>query len=239
MKIFLIRHGESQANVNKSVHLTVPDHEIALSNRGKLQAKTVGIELLKYINAKYFSYSFFNSNPISKFDFIARIWNSPYRRTRETSQEISNIICNAIPNVDCKEHILLHEQNFGLFDGVPDEELSVKFPDEYAHYKKHEDFQGKFWARMPLGESRADVLQRVHQSFGTFHRDAKKHGIENLIIVSHGTTIRAFVTAWCGLPWEFMENEKNPNNCSIRLIVDNEDQGYIFKGFNKYGDVAS
>jgi len=37
-RIFLIRHGESVANVDKKVHLTVPDHAIGLSDLGHQQA---------------------------------------------------------------------------------------------------------------------------------------------------------------------------------------------------------
>jgi len=42
------------------------------------------------------------------------------------------------------------------------------------NYKKCEDVEGKFWARMPLGESRFDVALRVHQFFGTLHRELDK-----------------------------------------------------------------
>lgn len=221
MRILLVRHGESQANVDKSLYLTVPDHEIALSSRGKLQAQTAGNELVRFFEET------FKGEPER-----IRVWNSPYRRTRETATEVSKAFSTKDKwHVDYKEHLLLHEQKFGLFDGIPDDQLAIKYPEEYAHYKKHEDFQGKFWARIPLGESRADVVQRVHQSFGTFHRDFQRYGIENLVIATHGTLIRSFVIAWLNLPWENMENEKNPNNCSIRLIENGKDKGYIFNGY--------
>lgn len=227
MKILLVRHGESQANVNKEVHLSVPDHEIALSSRGKAQALTVGEELVRYFDDE-FSKDFEVDKP------RIRIWNSPYRRTRETTFEISKAFAKREQwNIDYKEHLLLHEQKFGLFDGIPDEELPIKFPVEHAYYKKHEDFQGKFWARMPLGESRADVAQRVHQSFGTFHRDAKRHNINNLIVVCHGTVMRAFIMMWMNYNFEWFERTKNPNNCSVWLLNEGKDLGYIFKGFGK------
>jgi 2,3-bisphosphoglycerate-dependent phosphoglycerate mutase len=121
----------------------------------------------------------------------------------------------------------LSEQQFGLFDGIPDADLPTAFPVEYAHYKKQEDFKGKFWAKMPLGESRYDVALRVHQAFGTFHRDAAAHGIHRLIIVAHGISIRAFLLQWLHLPFEWFEEEPNPANCSIRLIQGRADMGYL------------
>lgn len=134
----------------------------------------------------------------------------------------------AFTQLDRREHVLLAEQHFGLFDGLSDEELAREYPAEHAHYKKNEEHQGRFWARMPLGESRFDVATRVHQSFGTFHRDAQRHAIRDIIVVSHGTTLRAFVMMWLHLPFEWVDLEPNPKNCSVRLIDHGRDAGYIF-----------
>lgn len=130
-----------------------------------------------------------------------------------------------------REHLLLAEQQFGLFDGLSDEEREARYPAEHAYYEKCKKFEGKLWPKMPLGESRIDVAQRVHQSFGTFKRDAEKHGINNIIIAAHGTVNRAFIMMWLHLPYEWMHSEPNPPNCSVRLLEDGEDKGYIFEGF--------
>jgi 2,3-bisphosphoglycerate-dependent phosphoglycerate mutase len=182
-----------------------------------------------------------------------RMWISPYERTRGTARAIQETLgrntlagdkdtqeLGDFPWFDTREHVLLAEQQFGLFDGILDEDLPKEFPVEYAHYKKCEDFEGKFWARMPLGESRLDVVQRVHQAFGTIHRDALKHQIDNVIIVAHGVTIRAFVMMWCHKSVEWFEAEKNPPNCSVRLIDhDGEDHGLVFEGFKNERRLAS
>ena len=59
-----------------------------------------------------------------------------------------------------------------MFEGVPVEDIGKLYPHEYAHFQKCIKFGGRFWARMPLGESRFDVCQRINQSFGSFQRDA-------------------------------------------------------------------
>jgi hypothetical protein len=41
---------------------------------------------------------------------------------------------------------------FGLFDGIADEELSALFPLEYTHYSKLKQAGGEYFARMPCGE---------------------------------------------------------------------------------------
>lgn len=113
---------------------------------------------------------------------------------------------------------------------MPDEELPVLFPNEYAHYKKCVDHEGKFWARVPLGESRFDVAVRVRETFGTFLRDAERYQYKNIVVICHGVTLRAFVMQWLHLTPEWFEAEPTPRNCSIRLIDDAGDQGYIYEG---------
>lgn len=226
MRIFLVRHGESVANVDKSVHFTVPDHAIGLSERGVKQAERAGNFLGNYIE----------DNIKAKFDirFNLSVWVSPYKRTRQTADEIVKgfdyIHWSFGPKVRRQEHINLVEQQFGLFDGLEDDQLAAKYPAEHQHYKKCEDFEGKFWARMPLGESRFDVAVRVHQFFGTIQRDNDKYGRDNVIIVGHGVTLRAFVMQWLHLPFEWFEAEPNPKNCSIRMIDGGKDMGYIYPG---------
>ena len=158
-----------------------------------------------------------------------RLWVSPYKRTRQTAEAILETAGPWI--TDRVEHILLCEQQFGLFDGVPEDELPEKFPAEFAYYDMQCRFGGKFWARMPMGESRFDVAKRIHQAFGTFHRDALEHGIRDIVVICHGVTLRAFVMMWCHLSPEWFEAEPNPANCAVRMIEGGRDHGYLFPGF--------
>ena len=68
---------------------------------------------------------------------------------------------------DRREHILLTEQNFGLLDGLTDEECSEKYPEEARKYNLCAEYSGKFYAKPSNGESRYDVCVRAHQFFGT------------------------------------------------------------------------
>ena len=210
-------------NVNHKVHETTADHAIPLSSDGFMQAAKAGNWLKDNLPDRS-SLGFFSRGPKRTH---RRLWSSPYLRTRQTAKVIHEVVGEPLIT-DYKEHVLLCEQQFGLFDGVPDEELPVKYPNEHAHYAKCEKFEGRFFARLPLGESRFDVAQRVHQAFGTLHRDAQRNNIHDLVIVAHGVTIRAFVMMWFNLPYEWFEAEPNPKNCSIRHITDGKDKGYVF-----------
>lgn len=200
MRILLVRHGESEGNVNRNVYFDKPDHAIALSDLGVQQALGCGIRLG---DSGYRPH---------------RVWVSPYTRTRQTAEGI--IRGAGWHDIDVRESIHLVEQQFGLFDGHAEDALPLLFPNEHAHYQKAQDFEGRFWARMPLGESRFDVCQRVHQFFGTIQRDAEKHGIDDIVVVCHGVTIRAFIMMWTHQPWEWMESDLNPANCEVRELID-------------------
>lgn len=230
-RVFLVRHGQSEANIDPSKNRTVSDHKIELTETGHRQAIEAGQFLNNYFD-KNFSYaspfvSLFNKKADIQYPKI-RMWHSPYTRTRQTAQHIQE--CCSFIN-DKREHLLLTEQRFGIFDGLSDEERTELFPDFQSHYEKEKKHGGKMWPKMPLGDSRFDVCQRVHQAFGTFHRDAQRHNIENIVVVGHGTTNRAFTLMWLHLPYEWMHTEPNPKNCSIRLLENGEDKGYIFEGF--------
>ena len=218
VRILLVRHGESLGNLDPTIHLTTADHTVPLSERGRVQAREAG-----EVVSRYYKKTFGDSRP------HVRLWVSPYLRTRQTGDGIQETAGAYIS--DRVEHILLCEQQFGLFDGVPDEELPQRFPKEHAYYDMLCRFGGKFWARMPQGESRFDVAKRIHQAFGTFHRDNSEHGIRDIVVVCHGVTLRAFVMMWCHLSPEWFEAEKNPNNCAVRLLEDGVDRGYLFEGF--------
>ena len=213
-----MRHGESMGNVDPKVHASTPDHAVALSDRGHEQGREAG----RRIAAHYAALGDSEQRHV-------RLWLSPYRRTRETADALMETAGPWI--TDRVEHILLCEQQFGLFDGLGDAELLARFPHEKTYYDMQCRFGGKFWARMPQGESRFDVAQRIHQAFGTFQRDALQHGIRDIVVICHGVTLRAFVMMWCHLSPEWFEAEPNPANCAVRLIDHGVDRGYLFAGF--------
>jgi 2,3-bisphosphoglycerate-dependent phosphoglycerate mutase len=228
MEILLVRHGESLGNVDPQVHATTADHAVPLSDRGREQAREAGRRLAAYFEQRA------GGEPAAGGEARAapghvRLWVSPYLRTRQTADALQETAGAWI--TDRVEHVLLCEQQFGLFDGVPEHELPERFPREFAHYDMQRRFGGKFWARMPQGESWFDVAQRIHQAFGTFQRDAQAHGIRDLVVVGHGVTLRAFVMMWCHRPPEWFEQEPNPRNAAIRLIDRGVDRGYVFEGF--------
>ena len=211
MKIFLIRHGESVANVGENYVKRTPDHLVSLTEKGKDEARAAGEWLLDWCNK--------NGIDLSR----ARIWRSPFLRTRQTSEEFNK----ALRITDIREDITLTEQQFGLFDAIPYERWGELYPREFEEYERQLANYGKFYARLPLGESPFDVAIRVHQFMGTIHRDLEKHGVDTLFVFTHGTTLRAFLMRYFHYSPEWYHEERNPKNCMICAIMDGEDLGYI------------
>ena len=211
MHIFLIRHGESVSNTGENYVKRIPDHLVSLTEKGKEQARENGRWLSQYCAE--------NGIDLSR----ARIWRSPYLRTRQTSEEFNKFL--NIP--DIREDITLTEQQYGLFDSVPEEDWGRLYPNEYSEYKRQLSNYGKFYARLPLGESPFDVAVRIHQFMGTIHRDLEKHGVDTLFVFTHGTTLRTFLLRWFHYSPEWYHEERNPKNCWIREINNGNDLGYI------------
>jgi 2,3-bisphosphoglycerate-dependent phosphoglycerate mutase len=222
IRMFLVRHGQSETNLDKAVNARLPDHRVALSTEGHAQAGEVGAYLAKLL----------------KCAPRVRILASPYVRARQTGAAIERALAAATIRFDRREATELREIEYGLFDGIADEDLPKTFPREYEHYDKHKRFEGEFFAPMPLGESRCNVADRIKGVFGTILRDAsadRTDPISDFIIVSHGVTIRCFRMQWMHYSWEWYEQEQNPRNCSVQLI-EGHAGGYedrlVFYGFD-------
>jgi len=210
MKIFLIRHGETVANIKDDAYYSqrVPDHRVQLTENGLLQADMAGRWLREYCG----------QNAIGLDN--ARIWRSPYLRTRQTSEAFNR----HLQVEDIREDIALVERQYGLFDAMPEEEWETAFPAEYAECRRQWGSGGDFYLRLPGGESPFDVALRTHQFMGTIKRDKR----DVLFVFTHGITLRCFLLRYFHYTPEWYANEKNPKNCWIRLIADGEDKGYIY-----------
>ena len=212
MKIFLIRQGESMQNTKENYQIGLPDHQVYLSDKGKMEAKEAGIFLKKYLEE--------NNIDIDN----ATLWVSPYERTRETARIINEEI--KINNI--KEDITLIEQRYGLFS---DKEISLikeMYPEEFKFYDNYWQNNGKFYAKMPQGESPMDVALRTKLFLDTIFRDNN----DPLFVVSHGATIKTIIMNFFHFSPEWYNNEPNMANCAIRLIDrENMIKGeYIYKG---------
>lgn len=130
-RIFLVRHGESQGNVDRSLYRILPDNKLELTEKGRRQSFEAGRQLKEDIG-----------------DGSVAFYVSPYIRTRQTLDEI--LEGGAFKNYTVKENPHLREQEFGNFQD----------PDKFDHYSKEREVCGWFYHRVP-GEFHARREMRV------------------------------------------------------------------------------
>jgi broad specificity phosphatase PhoE len=100
-----------------------------------------------------------------------------------------------------REEPRLREQDWG----------HIRTLEECAHTVLHRDTFGTFYYRIPDGESAADVYDRVSDFFGTLYRDFAKPSLpDNVLLVTHGITLRLFLTRWFHWTVEQSEAVANP-----------------------------
>lgn len=226
MAILLVRHAESNANVDESICQHQADHRIALSDKGITQAEKLGQFMANYMSI------------INPENDKVRLWASPYLRTTQTALGLQQNAPDV--NWDMPErgtHIFfddrLREREFGYFYGFTDEENAEQYPKEWQHFQRVIKQKGRYYARPLGGESGADVSDRLRTFKETLWRDLQL-GFKHHVIVNHGFTLRCFVTSFLNLHPNIFEEEKNPANTAVRLLdIDPmtkryADYGYVY-----------
>jgi broad specificity phosphatase PhoE len=107
MKIYIIRHGETQWNKEEVFR---GRKDISLNETGKKQVERVGL--------------YFSHRPIN------RIVSSPLARARQTAEAIGNPISIAIETME-----ELTDFNFGIWEGLSLREVEKRFPADFAIWK--------------------------------------------------------------------------------------------------------
>jgi 2,3-bisphosphoglycerate-dependent phosphoglycerate mutase len=224
MRIFLVRHGESVGNLNEKAYRQFGDHNVPLTEFGYRQAVEAGRTIASYLSQL----------PRPGFRKV-RIWYSPYLRTRQTKDALVEVLPGDVVGA-IHEDYLLREQDFGLFTEIYDQaEQKQKFPDEFEKWARLRNNSGKFYARPPDGESRADVAQRVRLFLQTVMHDVES-GSDNVVIVGHGVTNRAFEMNFLHHSVDWFERSDNPGNADVTLIEGTHSQGYTSSLFHHAGD---
>lgn len=203
LSIFLIRHGESVGNVDKTVYSHTPDWKVPLTERGIQQAREAGEKLALLIQQDY------NHRGNNAFAYYTSSWY----RARQTAFHLRESLETLYPmyksTAIMREDPRIREQEWGNFQEV---HLQKKIREERDRY-------GSFFFRMPHGESGADVFDRVTTFIDTLYRDFEKDDFpSNAIIVSHGLAIKAFVMRWMKWSVEDFEKYGTPDNCSITQL---------------------
>ncbi len=224
MRIFLVRHGESLGNLDGGAYRQFGDHNVPLSQWGFRQVTEAGARIADYL-----------ASGTGTGSTRLRIWFSPFLRTRQSKDALITALPDAIVG-KVREDYLLREQDFGLFTEIYQHaEQKQKFPDEFEKWARLRSNGAKFYARPPDGESRADVAQRMRLFLQTVMHEAR-HGHDNVVIVGHGVTNRAFQMNFLQHPVAWFEGSDNPGNADVTLIEGSRASGYAASLLHKAAD---
>jgi len=196
-RIILVRHGESQGNADPNHYETVPDYALHLTDAGRQQARAAGEQIVELIGAE-----------------SVRAYVSPWYRTRQTCQEIAQVLGERI--VRTIEDPRIREQEWG----------HLRAADEMQALVEERIAFSPFYYRLPDGESGADVYDRVSTFLETLHRDfANPDFPDNALIVTHGMTLRVFLMRWFHWSVEYFERVRNPHNAEVVVMaLDDQDR---------------
>ena len=196
-RIILLRHGESEANVDPSVYSQVPDWQIALTEFGIVQAKEAGTRIGEIIGNESFG-----------------VFASPYRRTLQTKDSMLAGV-NRVPVFDYQDPCL-REQEYGNMPPADANSANREFRKKF----------GYFFYRFPDGESCADVYDRMALFIDSLYRRFERPNCpENIVIVSHGTAIICFLARWYHWNVGIFDTLRRLPNCHVS-VMSSEKNGF-------------
>lgn len=213
MRIILIRHGESEGNINPSAYVEYGDPQVPLTEKGWRQAHRAGLFLPGYLEQ-------------NNLESPARIWVSPFRRTQET---LSGLLEGMGPAFFPDQHNVrqdpnLAEQSFGHLAYSIDQKGLVNrmVGKALIAFSRAIHKDNPFQALTPLGEAPSSAYQHVGSFIDTLRRDREKHDINNIMIVTHGAVIKNFMMNRFHLPPDAWKQLNTPGNADIFVINKND-----------------
>lgn len=195
-RIILIRHAESEGNVNKKIYNEKPDYALKLSENGLIQADNAGLEIKSILKDE------------SVFFYVSPMW-----RTRMTFEQIAKHFDK--DKIRWLEEPRLREQEWGHLN--MDSSKIDKDRDAYGtFYYRIPDGE----SACDVYDRVSDFFGTLHRDF------EKEIFPQNAIMVTHGMTLRLFLMRWFHWTVEQFEEIANPKNCQIVILEKNEDGKY-------------
>ncbi len=149
-ELVLVRHGETPWNRDRRLQGHI---DIDLNEEGRRQARAVAVRLAR--------------------ERVDALYTSDLRRARKTADAIA-----LATGVTVQPDPSLRERNYGVLEGHRLDELSERFPVEYAQWQ----------ARQPHAEiERGETLAAFHARIcASVERIARLHPGQRVVVTAHG-----------------------------------------------------
>jgi broad specificity phosphatase PhoE len=181
-ELWLVRHGESVANVaslaaeSRGLEVIQVEHrdaDVPLSATGEEQARALGDWLAENIT---------NAAP-------SAVWASPYLRAQQT---VAIAMQRAGLDLPIRIDERLRDRELGILDLLTPQGVEARYPEEAERRR----WLGKFYYRPPGGESWADVALRLR----SFLRDVDLYDDGGTVLTAaHDAVIMLFLYVCNGL----------------------------------------
>lgn len=194
-RIVMLRHGESEGNVDQSVYSVKGDGHLDLTCRGLRQARDAGARLQALVG---------------KDRMCAFV--SPFERAQQT---LLGLYEGGFPEEQV--HMLridprIREKEFGNFQSAG----------TMATKAAEEQIVGRFYYRLPNAESCADVFDRVANFVDCYlSKNSALQGFDTCLLVTHGLTIRLLLMEMLHWTVNTFESVHNLGNCDYVVLTKN------------------
>ena len=188
MKLILLRHGQSQWNLENRF---TGWKDVSLTNTGIAEAT-------------------FSGHQLSKMNMdIKSVYTSLLNRATETTNIVTDII--KFSRKDIKYDWRLNERHYGALQGLNKSETAAKYGENQVHIwrrsydippplldyndERHPRFNDKFKkidSDLPVGESLKNVIDRLNPFWQHYINNLKKD-LGSHLIVAHSNSLRAIV----------------------------------------------
>jgi len=196
-ELYLIRHGQTNANVLRMKQGTINTEITYLNKTGQEQAKTL---------SENFDISFADRiicSPLNRAKQTAAILNKPYQLPIEYDDRLMEI-------------------SYGQWDGQKNVDLRKKYPDAFNKYWN--DVLPMYTNYATDGEKFEDVVKRVDNFLTDI---TKKYPDEKIICVTHGFTVKAFALDILQPKDMMSLPEPRNTSVSKVIVLPNEHKSYL------------
>lgn len=199
---YFVRHGQTAANAAGLKQGQINSAMTRLNDKGKLQVRQL---------ADHFDIS-----------FADLLISSPLHRTMQTAD-----ILNNSAGIPMQQDQRLLEISYGEWDGQKNQQLEMQFPDVFNPVLH--DVTANYTKYATAGETFAQVVERVN----LFLNEASlQHPNEQIIVVTHGFTIKAILMATFGIK-HVTSNIPEPDNASVTKLTQTSDGNRYLHYFNR------
>jgi broad specificity phosphatase PhoE len=210
-KIVVMRHAESQEDIDKSVYAHTADLDVPLSADGISQAMNVRLTLAELLDSKRI-----------------HVYMSPGLRLKQTYD-----LLTASFGDDFRFSHTVEPQIQKQFWG--DVTVENRREIEIARYR-----EGVLVYQFPNGESGPQLIRRFESFVESLREDfAREDFPENMIVLTHGFEMRLFLMVWFGWDTRYFERLANPRNCEAVELSLQTDGTYQLRSSLRLYDSAS